>query len=302
MSEICKQCEDPSWTGDEPIVAPPLPHGEGGTSDFNELDNRPKYDGTAMSGDTNIPKVETYGDFVGTDGEEDGEAGLVPAPEAADADKFLKSDGTWAEAGGGIPQYGDIINIGPGNTVDSGNNVGITIGKNAQLQASSDQSIRIGTNGLCWGPYSIAIGYNAQSAAGNYGSLNGSIAIGRNAVARSNAEISIGAESGTPSSSVSGVVSLGAYSSATRTGEVNIGSSNTAYGFNSTKYRVIGGVHDGVDLHDAATVAQGNTLSDTAPTASTVGVLGQLYTDTTTMHTYQCTAISGGVYTWTQRW
>lgn len=39
-----------------------------------------------------------------------------------------------------------------------------------------------------------------------------------------------------------------------------------------------------------------------APTTSTVGVLGQLYTDTTNMHTYQCTAISGGTYTWTQRW
>ena len=27
-----------------------------------------------------------------------------------------------------------------------------------------------------------------------------------------------------------------------------------------------------------------------------------LFTDTTNMHTYQCTAISGGTYTWTQRW
>lgn len=47
---------------------------------------------------------------------------------------------------------------------------------------------------------------------------------------------------------------------------------------------------------------QGNTLSNSAPTTSTVGVLGQLYTDTTNMHTYQCTAISGNTYTWTQRW
>ena len=51
-----------------------------------------------------------------------------------------------------------------------------------------------------------------------------------------------------------------------------------------------------------ATVAQGNTLAASAPTTSTVGVLGQLYTDTTNMHTYQCTAISGDTYTWTQRW
>lgn len=194
----------------------------------------------------------TYSNFVGTDGVDPGTAGLVPAPATTDAGKFLKADGTW-DVAGGMPQYGDIINIGPSNTVDSSNNVGVVIGKNAQLQSSSDQSIRIGTNGLCYGPYSIAIGYNAQSAAGNSGSMNGSIAIGRNAISRSNAEIAIGAESGAPSGSLLGAVSLGAYSSATRTGEVNIGSSNASYGFNSTNYRIIGGVHDPINAHDAAT-------------------------------------------------
>lgn len=58
---------------------------------------------------------------------------------------------------------------------------------------------------------------------------------------------------------------------------------------------------------EAATVAQGNTLVASAPTTTTAGVLGQLYTDTTAMHTYQCTAIdttdpNNPVYTWTQRW
>lgn len=53
--------------------------------------------------------------------------------------------------------------------------------------------------------------------------------------------------------------------------------------------------------------AQGNTLSTSAPTTTTEGVLGQLYTDTTNMHTYQCTAIDttdpdNPLYTWTQRW
>lgn len=38
----------------------------------------------------------TYTDFVGTDGQSDGDNGLVPAPVVADVDKFLKSDGTWA--------------------------------------------------------------------------------------------------------------------------------------------------------------------------------------------------------------
>jgi hypothetical protein len=57
----------------------------------------------------------------------------------------------------------------------------------------------------------------------------------------------------------------------------------------------------------SATVAQGNTLATSAPTTATEGVLGQLYTDTTAMHTYQLTAIDttdpdNPSYTWTQRW
>ena len=45
----------------------------------------------------------TYEDFVGTDGEEAGTHGLVPAPATTDAGKYLKADGTWAEiaSGGG---------------------------------------------------------------------------------------------------------------------------------------------------------------------------------------------------------
>ena len=75
--------------------------GGGGTSDFDELQNRPKYNGVTMTGETNIPAVTTYSDFVGTDGSSAGTHGLVPAPATTDAGKFLKADGTWAEAGGG---------------------------------------------------------------------------------------------------------------------------------------------------------------------------------------------------------
>ena len=55
------------------------------------------------------------------------------------------------------------------------------------------------------------------------------------------------------------------------------------------------------------TIEQGNTLATSAPTTATAGVLGQLYTDTTGMHTYQLTSIDttdpdNPSYTWTQRW
>lgn len=108
-----------------------------------------------------------------------------------------------------------------------------------------------------------------------------------------------------------GSVAIGYASKATSKGEVNIGIGDSYYetscGYNSSAYRLLTGLYDGQSAHDAATVAQGNTLSTTAPTTTTEGVLGQLYTDTTNMHTYQCTAIDttdpdNPVYTWTQRW
>ena len=43
-----------------------------------------------------LPEGTAYADFTGTDGSAAGTAGLVPAPQTTDADKFLKSDGTWA--------------------------------------------------------------------------------------------------------------------------------------------------------------------------------------------------------------
>lgn len=59
MGKICHECEDPSWTGQDPIVAPVLPSGEGGgTTDFNQLQNLPKYGGVEMSGSTDIPNIE----------------------------------------------------------------------------------------------------------------------------------------------------------------------------------------------------------------------------------------------------
>lgn len=48
---------------------------------------------------TKLASLENYDDFVGTDGEEDGVRGLVPAPTTEDVDTFLASDGTWKSVG-----------------------------------------------------------------------------------------------------------------------------------------------------------------------------------------------------------
>ena len=39
--------------------------------------------------------------MTGADGTNAGTLGVVPAPAATDNTKFLRGDGTWAEAGGG---------------------------------------------------------------------------------------------------------------------------------------------------------------------------------------------------------
>ena len=173
------------------------------------------------------------------------------------------------------------INIGGVQGESAGANAGtynINIGYRSQIGNWQDLNTAIGWQSKITNSYCVALGANAQARA-NY-----STAIGYDAQCWQNNSIALG---------------KGAYP--TRQGELNITCDN-ATAFNNTIYRVIGGVHDGQKLHDAATVAQGNTLATSAPTTSTEGVLGQLYTDTTNMHTYQCTAISGSTYTWTQRW
>lgn len=339
--------------------------GGGGTSNFNELTNRPKFNGTVMTGDTNVTDT-TYSNFVGTDGTSAGTAGLVPAPATTDADKYLKSDGTWATAGGGgdtvysnkntsnsntggavyignldstqteqadptttdthikyfwalptnntdvplqssvnimgtmnAPHAKESVVIGDGANAYSSECVAIghssragqysiSLGNSADAGTTSSENITIGHSSKTRANYNIALGNSAETAY----RVNNSIAIGRLSKASDDCNYSI---------------ALGSYAVTSRVGEVNVGTGSNSYGYNSTPYRVIGGVHDGQNNHDAATVAQGNTLATSAPTTATVGVLGQLYTDTTNMHTYQLGSIdttdpSNPVYNWVQRW
>lgn len=74
-----------------------------------------------ISGNTISATDTTYSDFVGTDGTAVGTAGLVPAPAITDAGKFLKSDGTWANAGGSGPTvYDSTISLtNNGSALDS---------------------------------------------------------------------------------------------------------------------------------------------------------------------------------------
>lgn len=121
-------------------------------------------------------------------------------------------------------------------------------------QVPSNESINI--LGTVASDRSIVIGRTATAPAiGQYG-----VAIGDNATVRSNYGVSLGASSYIDSN-LPHSVALGDRSLPTRAGEVNVGQS-LGQGYNNTNYRVIGGVHDGVDANDAVTVGQINQLID----------------------------------------
>ena len=317
--------------------------GGGGTSDFDELTNRPKYNDTTMSSDTNIPKVPaktsdltndgsdgdstyveadelakvatsgsyadlenkpsiptvndatltitqngtskgtftandaddttievsdtTYSNFTGTDGTTAGAAGLVPAPATTDAGKFLKADGTWDTAGGG----GDTVYST--KTTSNGSTGGaVYIGNlNSSQQEQSDPTVTdyhfkyfwalpysnsnepgdksiniLGTN--AGANFSIALGQESSVIAGkDYG-----IAIGNTTTVKGKGSIAIGKDAYIDTN-IEHSLALGRGSTPTRSGEVNIGAGTTGYGYNSTNYRLLGGVHDPIAAHDAAT-------------------------------------------------
>lgn len=200
--------------------------------------------------------------------------------------------------------YNNGVAIGY-SSKNSGGNDAVAIGHGANAKAS--KSIAIGSNSAANAANSISIG----SATGNGAQY--SIEIGSSSIAyNADSGVALGRNSETNHNYS---VALGAYSKTRAQGVVDISCvhSSTNYGYQGTNdsartgLRVISGVHDGEQTTDAATVAQGNTLATSAPTTSTAGVLGQLYTDTTAMHTYQLTAIDttdpdNPSYTWQQRW
>ena len=330
--------------------------GGGGTSNFNQLTNRPKYNGTTMTGDTNIPEVKTYtagsnitisgnqisatdttysagtglsltgtefsvdtstiatqtdlsgkqntltagsnititGDtisatdttysnFTGTDGTAAGTAGLVPAPATTDAGKFLKADGTWDTAGGGS---------GPTVVQTTGTSTTDVMSQNAVTSmVFADPSTR----------YKVQIGDSA------YAPGIGSAALTSSATARGQFSIALGPGS-LADTSAQGGIALGAYSSATTKGQVDVSSSSTSYGYLNSNYRLLTGLYDGQSAHDAATKGQLDSIAIKnagAPTTATVGTVGQLLEDTTNGKLYQCTAVDttdpqNPSYTWTE--
>ena len=128
----------------------------------------------------------------------------------------------------------------------------IAIGFNANISSSlvNSKGIVLGAYAKVTAPYAIAIGGGDDQL--NYTSANGdySLAVGRKTVANGASSIAFGDNSQAQNQ---GAIAIGAYSHASTVGEMNVGSTDTNYGYNNTNYRLITGVHDPQNAHDAAT-------------------------------------------------
>lgn len=219
--------------------------GGGGTSDFDQLSNRPKYNGTAMTGETNIPASPTVVQDIGTSTtdvmSQDATTGLVYAKTTSK----------------------NLIRIGYGATTstktgDSSISIGTsakslkysTIALGVQSRAEKDYNIAIGTFAQAYnGTNEIAIGYNSGSATS--GSTR-NISIGGSARAASTDSVAIGY--GAIAEYATSAVALGAGAKATQKGQFDIsaGTSGTN-GYNNSQYRLLTGLYDPQNAHDAAT-------------------------------------------------
>lgn len=237
---------------------------------FNKSDNQFVY----------VGKSETYSNFVGTDGTADGKAGLVPAPATTDSGKFLKADGTWSVAGGGACNW--VVRT---LTTDDYN-----------YPTTNPNQLRVWK--LPDGDYTLADNVTAYYASGYPidGSSDRRVIIWHG---DDYTRMLVFSTSSNASKKGKFVVTASGgplFSEMLLSVRNDLNASGSADTINQPL-----SAYQGAVLNDKIT-KQGNTLSDTAPSTSTAGVLGQLYTDTTNMHTYQCTAISGSTYTWQQRW
>lgn len=268
--------------------------------------------GTFTANDADDTTIEvsdtTYSNFTGTDGTAAGVAGLVPAPATTDAGKFLKADGSWDTTGGG---GGDTV-YSTKNTSNSANGGAVYIGgKDASQQINLDPSsdnhrkyfwalpyntsgtgqtivpgeetINIGAEqGGMYSEYNVSVGYRGRCAGNqnvNIGWQTTSnlafdghcVTIGGSAVCDSGYGTALGSDTHV-NQNHPGSVALGTDSRTTRAGEVYIGPNNTYFGYNNTKFRVIGGVHDGQLANDAVTVGQINALIDAINTAANTNI------------------------------
>lgn len=133
------------------------------------------------------------------------------------------------------------------------------------------------------------------------------VAIGRAASVRGNYAVAIGSSAGSQATNAPGGISLGAFSKAAGQGQMDISlvtatsQTQAACGYNGSEYRLLTGLYDPQNAHDAATKGYVDPITgSSAPTTSTSGDVGKIYIDTSTDTAYMCVNVSGSTYTWKQ--
>lgn len=283
--------------------------GGGGTNNFNQLTNRPKYNGVTMTGDTNIPQVKTYtagsnvtisdntisatdttySDFTGTDGTAAGTAGLVPAPATTDAGKFLKADGTWDTAGGGSGEgFVELTSADYNYPVDNPSGIhpmylvdgAYKLSKGLNFWNMSGVTTSSVVDTLSTDMYLFVSQKDANDKRAYYVYSGGSGA--GDSRGKHLAVCLVGrANQNDYLRSFNTVLSQDVVDELTST--------STIYPLSANQGKVLKDLIDSLVIKNAG-----------APTTSTVGTVGQLLEDTTNGKLYQCTAVSGNTYTWTE--
>lgn len=227
----------------------------------------------------------TYSDFTGTDGVTAGTAGLVPAPLTTDAGKFLKADGTWDTAGGGNISMVKTLTSDDYNYPTTGTKTSICLGE-------------LDDGFYKWGSIQndVYVGRASNRPAGRWAYV-----ITTNTGSSPVLKYIISGKSG--SSTYAGADDLvihfynmnngnsGALSHILSSERIedNLTSTSTVYPLSANQGKVLKDLIDGLVISGAG-----------APTTSTVGTVGKLYEDTTNGKLYQCTAVNGSTYTWTE--
>ena len=118
------------------------------------------------------------------------------------------------------------------------------------LGNNSYSSTAIGNGSIANAHNAIAMGEFSRATAVETIAIGSGIGTNSNTKAQQEMATAIGARA---NASTKGSVALGGFSYAQQIGEMNIGSTNTSYGYNSSTYRLLTGLYDPQTAHDAAT-------------------------------------------------
>ena len=152
----------------------------------------------------------------------------------------------------------------------------VQIGVSSNAYGAS--SISIGDSSYVYGDRGIAIGSESASVRGSAVMIGNRAGknVGGSSNGFLNSGVCIGGETGSSvatssSNQLYGTIALGYGAKVSQTGEMNIGSINTSYGYNSSNYRLLSGVYDPQSAHDAATKGYADTKATITMTTTDPG-------------------------------